>query len=143
MDFLNHIAPATSSKKNTARKVPNKVPKLGAKAAKVPKKVPKPGAKAAKATSIDLQPIDNSDLELDSSQDEDVEQSMEPTGLSKSPLFHSSCHSRLWDYRSHPAKGVCQSGVAGRATDDPGRPRDGRRTQLGADGGGLAVRRYL
>ncbi|KAI9459600.1 hypothetical protein HD554DRAFT_2176870 [Boletus coccyginus] len=68
MDFLNHIAPPTNPKKNTARKVPNRVPK--------------PGAKAAKATSIDLQPINNpnSDMEMDSSQDEDAERAMQPTG---------------------------------------------------------------
>ncbi|KAI9459596.1 hypothetical protein HD554DRAFT_2041823, partial [Boletus coccyginus] len=37
--------------------------------------------KATKATSIDLHPVDNSDVEMDSSQDEAAERAMQPTGL--------------------------------------------------------------
>ena len=76
MDSIHRTAPASKSKKNTARKVPNTVPK--------------PGAKSVSATNIDLKPIDDSDVEMVASEGDEGGRAMQTTDMSKSFLFHSS-----------------------------------------------------
>ena len=79
MEMVTGVAPAPKPpppqpQKNTARKVPSKTPK--------------PGAKAARATRIDLQPMNDPDVEEAASDEEDAEKSTQTTGQSWSSIFH-------------------------------------------------------
>lgn len=78
MDLLNHIAPSTKSrkKKSTARK-----------------RAPQPRAKAAKATTIDIRPLEDTEIEVELEEEHEIKQSKHGMAFGMSHTLCLSYHS--------------------------------------------------